>query len=106
MVLPGKRLLFGDTTDPWQMVLKVHCWAKQLKEGTVQSRAEVARREGITPTRVSQLWPLRSITGEQVKEALRDSVRRDVSLRTLIRFARSNEVKFACSGGRMWPEGN
>jgi len=38
-----KRALFGNVEDPWQVVLKVHSWAKQLGEGTVQSCAEVAR---------------------------------------------------------------
>src|SRR5271170_5262259 len=74
MVLPGKRLLFGNASDPWAVVLKVHSWASQLGEGRIRSRAEIARREGITQARVSQLWPLGKITREQMDNALKASM--------------------------------
>jgi hypothetical protein len=67
-----KRLLFGKVDDPWKVVLKVHSWAKQLGEGKVRSCTEVAKREGITRARVSQLWPLSKITREHVELALRE----------------------------------
>jgi alkylated DNA nucleotide flippase Atl1 len=88
-----KRLLFGDLEDPWQVVLKVHSWAKQLGEGRVHTCTEVARMEGITRARVSQLWPLSRITREQAEPALRERSGRAVSLRTLIKFARKAGVK-------------
>jgi hypothetical protein len=75
------------------MVLKVCSWATQLKEGKVRSRAEIARKEGITRARVSQLWPLSGITREQADDALRSSNGREVSLRRLIRIARNPNVK-------------
>jgi hypothetical protein len=45
----------GTLSDPWSVVLKVPSWAGQLSEGKVGSRAEIARREGITRARISQL---------------------------------------------------
>lgn len=97
--LTPKRHLFGNATDPWAVVLKVHSWAQQLREGRVHSRTEVAKMERITRARVSQLWPLSRITKEQAQQALRESTRRSVSLRTLIRFARKTGVKLSGSGG-------
>jgi hypothetical protein len=91
--------LFGNLYNPWAVVIRVHSWAKQLREGRVQSRSEVARKEGITRARVSQLWPLCRITREQAELSLRASTRREISLRTLIRFARNPDVKLAGSGG-------
>lgn len=83
-----KRLLFGNATDTWSVVLKVRSWATQLREGKIRSCAEIARMEGITRTHVSQLWPLCLITKEQAQQALSEGPRRDVSLQTPIRFAR------------------
>jgi hypothetical protein len=88
-----KQPLFGNTTDPWSVVLKVRLWADQLKEGRVRSCAEIARREGITPARVSQLWPLSEITKELADEALSERKGRGISLRTLIRVARNLDGK-------------
>ena len=79
--------------DPWLVVLKVRSWAAQLQEGRVRSCAEIARREGITRARVSQLWPLSEITREQANEALTVSKGGEVSLRRLIRIARNSDVK-------------
>jgi hypothetical protein len=91
-VLPRKRLLFGSAKDPWAVVLKVHSWAAQLKEGWVRSFAEISRNEGITRARVSQLWPLGKITREQMDNALKASMGGEVSLRGLIRIARNPDV--------------
>jgi hypothetical protein len=88
-----KSLIPGSAVDPWAVVLKVRSWATRLKEGKVRSCAEIARREGITPARVSQLWPLGKITTEQVDDALKASSGRDVSLRKLILVVRNPEVK-------------
>jgi len=93
-----KRLLFGNLSDPWAVFLRVHFWAKQLREGRVQTRSEVARREGITRARVSQLWPLCRITRERAEQALMASMRREISLRSLIKFAQSVDVKLVVSG--------
>jgi len=100
MGLPQKRLLFGNLSDPWAVVVRVQSWAKQMSEGTVLTRSEVAKMEGITPARVSQLWPLSRIDKQQAEQFLRESSRRDISLRALIGFARNTEVKFVGSGGR------
>jgi hypothetical protein len=43
-----KRMAAGAAVDPWSVVLKVHSWAAQIREGRVQSCAEITRREGIT----------------------------------------------------------
>jgi len=103
-ILSGKRLLIGNVEDPWLVVLKVHSWAKQLREGRVESCAEVARRENITRARVSQLWPLCRINREQAEPALRERSGRAISLRTLIKFARKAGVKLGQScGGEMTP---
>ena len=100
-----KRLLIGNVEDPWQVVLRVHSWAKQLREGKVESCTEVARMEGITPARVSQLWPLCRITREQTEPALREHPGSAVSLRTLIKFAQKAGVKLMHScGGNMTSE--
>jgi hypothetical protein len=88
-----KRILFGSLSDPWAVVLKVHSWAALLEEGRVRPCAEIAKREGITRARVSQLWPLSGITKEKADEALTESKRKEISLRKLIRIARNPEVK-------------
>jgi hypothetical protein len=105
MVLPEKRFLIGNATDPWAVVLTVHSWAEMLKEGRVRSCAEIARREGITRVRVSQLWPLSTIAREQLQQAPCESVKRSVSLRALIRFAQNISVKLQSSGGEKWALG-
>jgi hypothetical protein len=92
-VLAQKRSIFGNAADPWAIVLKVRSWAAQLREGGVHSRAEIARREGITRARVSQLWPLSMLTSEQMDEASKASKGRDVSIRRLIRVARNPNLK-------------
>jgi hypothetical protein len=88
-----KRLLLGSLPDPWAVVLKVHSWAALFKEGRVRSYAEIARREGITRARVSQLWPLSRIAKKKADEALTDSKGKEISLRKLIRIARNSDVK-------------
>jgi hypothetical protein len=92
-VLRQKSLISGSAVDPWLVVLKVRSWAAQLQEGRVRSCAEIARREGITRARVSQLWPLSEITREQADEVLTMIKGREVSLRRLIRIARNRLVK-------------
>jgi hypothetical protein len=89
-----KRILFGSLSDPRAVVLKVHSWAALLKEGRVRSYAEIAKGEGITPARVSQLWPLSRITKEKADEALTESKGKEISLRKLIRIARNPDVKW------------
>jgi hypothetical protein len=93
-----KPPLFGNTSDPWSVVLKVRLWAAELRDGRINSCAEVARREGITSARVSQLWPLTVITKEQADEALTKSKGTGISLRRLIRIARNSDLK--CEGPR------
>jgi hypothetical protein len=63
-----------------------------LREGRVASYSEIARREGITRARVSQLWPLGKITRELMDDALKASRGKEVSLRRLIQLARNPEV--------------
>lgn len=92
-VFPQNRLISGNEMDPWKVILKVRSWASQLGEGRVSSCAEIARREGITRARVSQLWPIRSITREQMDDSLKASRGKDISLRRLIRIARNPDVK-------------
>ena len=100
VVLHQKRLLLGNLSDPWAVGLRVQSWAEQLREGRVRSRSEVAKKEGITRARVSQLWPLLKITREQTEQALRGNKSKAISLRTLIRFARNTDVKLWGSAGR------
>jgi hypothetical protein len=70
MGIPQKRRPTGTASDPWSVILKVHLWAAQLRNGRVRSCAGIARREGIARARVSQLWLLGKITREQVNDAL------------------------------------
>jgi hypothetical protein len=93
MEMSQKRRSTGTASNPWSVVLKVHSWAAQLRDGRVRSCAEIARREGITPARVSQLWSLRKITREQVDYAVTASKAGEVSLRRLIQIARSSDMK-------------
>jgi hypothetical protein len=92
-VLPQKELIFRSAVNPCSVVLRIRSWAKQLQEGRIRSCAEIARREGITPARVSQLWPLSEITREQADETLTARKRGEMSLRRLIRIARNLDVK-------------
>jgi hypothetical protein len=91
--IPQKRRFTGTASYPWSVILKVHSWTAHLREGRVRSCAEIARREGITRARVSQLWPLGKITREQLDDALTASKGGEVSLRGLIRIARSPDMK-------------
>jgi len=91
--MPQKRRSTWTASVPWSVVLKVHSWLAQLREGSVRSCAEIARREGITPARVSQLWPLSEITRGQAEKAMAESNGRELSLRRLIRVARNPDVK-------------
>jgi hypothetical protein len=68
--IPQNYWLSGTASDSWQVILKVRSWAAQLQEGKIRSCAEIARMEGITRARVSQLWPLCKITAEQAEQAL------------------------------------
>jgi len=88
-----RRPLFGNLSDSWAVVLKVRSWALELKEGRVRSCAEIARREGITRARVSQLWSLSEITSEQSDKALTGSKGREISLRRFIQIARNPDEK-------------
>jgi hypothetical protein len=91
--IPQKRRFTGTASYPWSVILKVHSWTAHLRESRVRSCAEIARREGITRARVSQLWPLGKITREQLDDALTASKGGEVSLRGLIRIARSPDMK-------------
>jgi hypothetical protein len=88
-----KRILFGSLSDSWAVVLMVHSWAMLLKEGRVRSYVEIAKREGITRARVSQLWPPSKITKKKAEEASTESKGQEISLRKLIRIARNPDVK-------------
>jgi hypothetical protein len=92
-VLLRTRLLFGGAKDSWAVVFRVHSWAAQVKEGSVRSCAEIARKEGITRARVSQLWPLSEISREQAHETMSASKGRRISIRRLIQIARNPYVK-------------
>ena len=99
--IPQKRWASRYGIDPWSVVLKVHSWAEQLREGTVQTRAEIARREAITPARVSQLWPLSEIARELADVGQQASNVKKYSLQRLIRIARNLNVKSnGCEGGK------
>ncbi len=93
MEIPQKRRVTGTASYAWSMIIKVRLWVVQLREGRVRSYAEIARREGITRARVSQLWPLGKITWEQLDDTLTASKGGEVSLRGLIRIARSPDMK-------------
>jgi hypothetical protein len=93
MEIPQKRRFTGTASYLWSVILKVHSWTAHLREGRVRSCAEIARREGITRARVSQLWPLGKITREQLDDTLTASKGGEVSLRGLIRIARSPDMK-------------
>jgi len=101
-----KRMVFGNLTYPCAVVLRVHSWAKQLRESRVQSHSEVSKMEGITRECVLQLWPLSRISKEQAENFLREGSRRTISLRAPIRFAQNTDVKSAGSGDEIRPEGS
>jgi hypothetical protein len=104
--LRPKRPLFGNLSDLWAVFFRVHSWAKQLKEGRVRSCTEIAKREGITPARVSQLWPLSEITRQEADEALAAGEGREISLRRLIRIARIKNLKSERPRSENSPQGN
>jgi hypothetical protein len=101
-----KHLLFGNSADPWSVVLKVRFWAAQLRVGRVLSCAEIARKEGITSARVSQLWPLSRITGKRMDNFLEASKGGRFSLRQLLRFVREGETNRVSHGLRNRQQGN
>lgn len=91
-IITQKRLASGSARDPWSTIHKVHSWAAQLKDGRVRSCAEIARREGITPARASQLWPLARITGKRMDDVLKASEDGRISLRRLLRIVRETDA--------------
>jgi len=91
--VPPKGMVSRSGMDPWSVVLKVRSWAAQLREGGFRSCAEIARKEGITPARVSQLWPLSQLNKEQAGGAPPARRGRAISLRKLILIARKSDVK-------------
>jgi hypothetical protein len=93
LVLPQKHLSFGNAADPSSVVLKVRFWAAQLRDGRVRSCAEIARKEGITSARVSQLWPLSRMTAKRIDDVLEASKDGRISLRQLLRIVRESETK-------------
>jgi ribosomal protein L25 (general stress protein Ctc) len=98
----GKKegMVFGDAIDPWSVVLRVRSWTSQLREGRVHSCSEIAKNEGITRARVSQLWPLSEITQKQVDEALIANKGRGLSIRRLISIARIPNARSERSGAK------
>ena len=72
-------------------VAKVRRWAKALESGDASSLAAVAKREGVSTARVSQLLILNRITDEQLEPHLKRLKR--VSLRGLIRSVRGETRK-------------
>jgi hypothetical protein len=106
VVFPRKRQQFGNASDPWSVVLKVRSWAVDLKEGRVHSCAEIARREGITPARVSQLWPLSKITAKRMDDFLEASKAGRKSLRQLLRIVWDTETTGVSHGLRKRQQGN
>jgi len=101
-----ERLHFVAAEDTWSVVLKVRSWDSQLREGSVSSCAEIARREGITRARVSQLWPLARIIGKRIDDVLKAGEDRRVSLRRLLRIVRETDANEQSHGLRKRREGN
>lgn len=66
---------------------KVKNWKAELTSGKIKSLGEIARREGISTARVSQLLPLGSLNTEQVQTEIKR--KRGISVRGLIAFARA-----------------
>jgi hypothetical protein len=106
VVYTQKHMVAGNATDPWSVVLKVRSWAAQLREGRVNSCAEIARREGITRARVSRLWPLSRLTGKRMDNFLKASKDGRISLRQLLRIVRDTEVNGVSRGMRKRQQGN
>jgi hypothetical protein len=106
VVYTQKHMVAGNATDPWSVVLKVRSWAAQLREGRVHSCAEIARREGITRARVSQLWPLSRLTGKRMDNFLKASKDGRISLRQLLSIVRDTEANGGSHGMRKRQQGN
>lgn len=68
-------------------VAKVRRWAQALEAGEVSSLAAVAKREGISTARISQMLILKKLSAEQLEVFLKQMKR--VSLRHLIRSVRA-----------------
>ena len=68
-------------------VAKVRRWAQALESGESSSLAAVAKREGFSTARISQMLILRRTTDEELEKLLMRLKR--VSLRALIRAVRA-----------------
>jgi hypothetical protein len=79
------------TARPKEQILrtiaKVRQWARGLRTGAVSSFSAIAKNEGISIPRVSQLMVLDQLTAAQVETCLSRSMR--LSIRALIQYARS-----------------
>ena len=101
-----KHPVQGNAMDPWLVVLKLRLWAAQLREGKVRSCAEIAIREGLTPARVSLVWPLARVTRKRMDDVLKASQNGRISLRRLLRIVRQTDANGLSYGTEKQQEGN
>ena len=72
------------------VVERVLGWARELKENPSLRQADIARREGVSRARVSQLMKLARIPSGRLK-GLRDSECGKLSVRELLKIAGAGE---------------
>jgi hypothetical protein len=102
--IPGSDLIgkarSGDRgIDPLELVPRVRSWIAKRGKGVFKSNKEIARSEGITPARVSQLLPIGKMTDEQVHllKALSDLEK--LSIRKLIQIAKNPRAEVCAKMG-------
>lgn len=86
-----------------ELLRKAMEWQKLLDSGDVSSQADIARREGLSRARVTQIMDLLNLTPDIQKyilsmpEAIRRSVVTERSLRPIIKLAETRKQLYAFS---------
>jgi hypothetical protein len=75
--------------DPLDVVAKARSWIAKRGKGVFKTNAEIARIEGITRARVSQLLPVGRLTDQQIQFLRGAADGAKVSIRALIRAAKN-----------------
>lgn len=83
----------ATSTGLWEQFLRVQAWESELRSNPELRRADIARREGLTRARVTQLLAIAELSPDIVRMMLAGDPR--LSLRDLIRAtaAEANALK-------------
>lgn len=74
-------------TGLWEQFMRVQGWGSELRSNPKLKRADIARREGLTRARVTQLLGIAALSPDKVRKKMDGDPR--LSLRDLMKAAKS-----------------